>query len=42
MGSKTEKNFSYSKVTAVVLISHFRGMLVVILGEQIALRNSKS
>ena len=27
---QTEKNFGYSKVTFVVLISHFRGMLTVI------------
>ena len=29
-GSKTEKNFCYSKVTSAVLISHFRGLLIVI------------
>ena len=29
-GSKTEKNFCYSKVTSTVLISHFRGLLIVI------------
>ena len=29
-GSKTEKIFCYSKVTSAVLISHFRGLLIVI------------
>ena len=29
-GSKTEKNFGYSKVTSTVLISHFRGLLIAI------------
>ena len=29
-GSKTKKNFCYSKVTSAVLISHFRGLLIVI------------
>ena len=29
-GSQTEKNFGYSKVTAVVLNSDFRGLLIVI------------
>ena len=28
--SKTRKNFGYGKVTVLVLISHFRGMLIVI------------
>ena len=30
MGPKTEKNVGYSKVTAAVLICHFRGQLIVI------------
>ena len=29
-GSQTKKNFGYSKVTAVVLNSDFRGLLIVI------------
>ena len=29
-GTQTRKNFGYSKVTVVVLISHFRGMPIVI------------
>ena len=29
-GSKTEKNFCYSKVTSTVQFSHFRGLLIVI------------
>ena len=29
-GSKTEKNFCYSKLTSAVLVSHFRGLLIVI------------
>ena len=29
-GSQSEKNFSYCKVTSAVLISHFRGLLIVI------------
>ena len=29
-GSQTRKNFGYSKVTVVVSISHFRGILIVI------------
>ena len=29
-GSQTEKHFGYSKVTAVVLNSDFRGLLIVI------------
>ena len=30
-GFQTKKSFGYSKVTAVVLNSHFRGLLIVIL-----------
>ena len=29
-GSKTEKNFGYSKATSAVLISYFRGLFIVI------------
>ena len=30
MSPKPKKNFGYSKVTAAMLISHFRGLLIVI------------
>ena len=30
MGPKSERNFGYSKVTAVVLNSHFRRLLIAI------------
>ena len=31
MLSQTEKNFGYTKVTSAMLISHFRGLLIVFL-----------
>ena len=40
--SETGKNFAYSKATVLVLISHFRGMFIVILGGYLATRNNKS
>ena len=40
--SQTGKDFGYSKVAALVLISHDRGMLIVIFRRKVAMRNSKS
>ena len=34
-GSKTEKNFGYSKVNSAVLIFHFRGLLIIVIFRRI-------